>query len=140
MAATIADAIRARLQSVAPADVEVYDNEDPGVPAARYWVLYCGVGIWSASTYGGQYADNSVTFQLTTVASDQSGQQVAAQMCRWLESRGIAALLGFRPAVDGLTCSAISQVPLDNWPARDESVASIPTVYAVDRFTLRART
>jgi hypothetical protein len=140
VAATIADAVIERLRSVAPADVVVYDNEVPGVPAARYWVLYCGVGIWSATTYGGAFADNSVTFQLTTVASDQSGQQVAAQMCRWLEARGIAALLGFRPLVTGLSCSAVSQVPLDNWPSRDESVAEIPTVYAVDRFTLRATT
>ena len=108
MAATIADAIRARLQSVAPADVEVYDNEVPGVPAARYWVLYCGVGIWSASTYGGQYADNSVTVQLTTVASDQSRQQVAAQMCRWLESRGIALF----DRIESDDHSAITGMPL----------------------------
>jgi len=138
MAATVADAIVARLQSVAPADVTVYDNEVPEKPSARYWVLYCGLGIWSSSTYGGEHSDNSVTFQLTTVASDQQGQQVAAQMCRWLEAKGVAALLGWKPTVTGLTCSTIGQVPLDNWPVRDESVMSIPTVYAVDRFTLRA--
>jgi hypothetical protein len=138
MAVTVADAIVERLQSIAPADVQVYDNEVPGTPSNRYWVLYCGLGIWRSSTYGGAYSDNSVTFQLTTVASDQAGQMVAAQMCRWLEAKGVAALLGWRPTVDGLTCSTIAQVPLDNWPARDDSVLSIPTVYAVDRFTLRA--
>ena len=138
-AATVADAIVARLESVAPADVVVYDNEVPEKPANRYWVVYCGLGVWRSRTYNGGHLDNDVTFQLTTVASDQQGQMVAAQMCRWLEKRGIDALLGFKPVVTDLSCSTVRMIPLDNWPARDETVLSIPTVYAVDRFTLRAR-
>lgn len=139
-AATVADAIIAQLRSVAPADVAVYDNEVPETPANRYWVVYCGLGVWRARTYKQQHTDNDVTFQLTTVASDQSGQMVAAQMCRWLEKRGIDALLDWKPTVTGLVCSTVRMVPLDNWPAKDETVQSIPTVYAVDRFNLSART
>lgn len=138
MAATVADAIVERLQSIAPADVMVYDNEVPATPANRYWVVYCGLGVWRARSYKGTHRDNDITFQLTTVASDQTGQMVAAQMCRWLEKRGIDALLDWKPTVTGLMCSTIRMIPLDNWPARDETVLSIPTVYAVDRFTLRA--
>lgn len=136
--ATIADAIVARLESVAPSDVKVYDNEVPDTPAARYWVVYCGLGVWRAKTYGGGHTDNDVTFQLTTVASDQSGQMAAAKMCRWLEKKGIDTLLDWKPTVTGLTCSTISMIPLDNFPIRDETVLSVPTVYAVDRFRLRA--
>lgn len=151
MAATVADAIVGRLVAAVPGAVRydpdnpataqqivVYDNEVPDAPGARYFVVYCGLGVWRARTYTKVHTDNEVTFQLTTVAADQSGQMVAAQMCRWLEQRGIDALLDWKPTVTGLTCSTVRMIPLDNWPARDEHVLAVPTVYAVDRFTLRA--
>lgn len=151
MAATVADALIDRLVAAVPNAVKydpdnpaaatqivVYDNEVPDTPHRRYFVLYCGLGVWRARTYKGVHRNNTVTFQLTTVAADQSGQMVAASMCRWLEKRGIDALLDWKPTVAGLTCSTVRMIPLDNWPARDEHVLAVPTVYAVDRFTLRA--
>ena len=131
---TAADIILATLRAGVPGGVTIYDSMVPGVPTARYVVLYCPAGWRDSSTITGISEDIHLSCQTTSVASD-ANPSYAAAYCRWLAStvRDILTDLVITP--DQWSRASIRHEG-SQYPQPDEATPD-KKVYATDQFSLR---
>jgi hypothetical protein len=134
---TVTDAALAVIQAAVPAGVTVYDGAVPGIPPARYVVLYGDTGWRTSTGWDGLARDESYTIQVTTVASAGDSLMSAGPLCRALAQRVRDALVDVVLTVPGLICGPVTH-SLSNPPQVDEAVKDRPTVYAVDQFSILA--
>ena len=134
---SLADAVLAKLISVLPADVHVYDGTAPGIVPPRYVVLFCTTGHRISRATDGRSRDVEYKLQVTSVAAVADQARSAAPEARWLSEQVRDALTDWVAVVPGLQVGPIEHVlTLQTTP--DETISDRHLMYTVDQFSALA--
>lgn len=131
---SLADAVLERLTGALPDDIGVFDSTVPGIPPARYVVLYCDTGRLTADCADGVSRELDFRLQVTSVAVLNDSVLQAAPMARWIAELVRTSLTDWRPAVDGLVIGPLVHLN-SRQPTPDETVADRHLVFAIDQFS-----
>lgn len=130
---TLAEAVLATIRAAVPGDVAVYDSLIPGVPPARYVVVYLDNGSRSAVSVDAVSDAVHVSFQTTSVASN-SNPAYSAVYCRWLAGAVQNALIDLIITVDGWAPARI--IHEGSQQAQPDELTPDKKVFATDQFSL----
>ena len=126
---TILDMVRDAVPGVAVYDGRVPDqHETPGVPPARYVVVYVNDPHRVAEDVGHTSSGGAVHWQVSCVAPDRA-------MASWLATTIRDAIVDVRPAAAGWSCGLVEH-SVSLRPRADEAVQERPAVLVVDQYEL----
>ncbi len=131
LTAAFASANAALLPS-SPDRISVYRALIPGVPTNRYCVVYAEIRR-STSGLNGVGRDGHVQFQVTCAASGSDPRR-AGDLCDWLVTATLDALVGARLMVDGWSPFIVEQDDVETFPVAVEVVPGRDTVEQALRF------
>lgn len=144
MAESVAQAVDAALTaafSAANAALDVSQSQDrisvyramiPGIPTNRYCVVYAEIRR-GTSGLNGVGRDGHVQFQVTCAASGSDPRR-AGDLCDWLVTATLDALVGARLMVDGWSPFIVEQDDVETFPVAVEVVPGRDTVEQALRF------
>lgn len=119
-------AANAALGSSSPDRISVYRALIPGVPTNRYDVIYAGMTRGSSSL-NGIGRDGNIRFQVTCAATAPDTGQ-ASDLCDWLVTATLDALVGAQLTVTGWTPFIVEQDEVDTFQIPVEVVPGRDTV------------
>ncbi len=131
LTAAFASANAALLPS-SPDRISVYRALIPGVPTNRYCVVYAEIRR-GTSGLNGVGRDGHVQFQVTCAASGSDPRR-AGDLCDWLVTATLDALVGARLMVDGWSPFIVEQDDVETFPVAVEVVPGRDTVEQALRF------
>lgn len=128
----ISAAVVARLVSVLPGDVTVYDGKVDSDPPPRYVAVWGDIGTIRALAIDGVSRDASYSIQVTSVVT----APMDAADCRWLARQVRNAIADWRPVADDLSVPGQFAHDISRRPVDDESIPDRHVMFAVDLFSL----
>ncbi len=128
---TVADHADAFLRKVRANDAlagDAFEGEVTGNPD-RYANVFHDTGFWTGHDAHGNPVDVEVTFTVHSVGTTR-------EQAVWVSDRVRAAVLGWRPTVDGRRCWKVTSA--GSQPVQKDTDVTPPKFFAVDRYVMRS--